>query len=156
MPIPKSARLLHAENIAPRARRLLFEMSDPADLGFIGGQYIIIDSGLTLPSGKAAKRAYSIASPDSEQTRFELVARRIDGGICSNYLHELEVGATLKFSGPWGKFLPVSLDVDAQLAGAGAPAAPGSTWIIATDTGITAALGLLAGAAFRERRAQTT
>jgi ferredoxin-NADP reductase len=148
MAVPKSARLLDADNVAPRSRRLTFEMTDPAELGFIGGQYIIIDSGLTLPNGKAAKRAYSIASSDADQTRFDLVARRIDGGICSNYLHELEVGATLKFSGPWGKFLPVSLEVGA--------AATGSTWVIATDTGITAALGLVGGASFRERRAQTT
>jgi ferredoxin-NADP reductase len=156
MAVPKSARLLVAENVAARSRRLTFEMTDPAELGFIGGQYIIIDSGLTLPNGKAAKRAYSIASSDSDQTRFDLVARRIDGGICSNYLHELEVGATLKFSGPWGKFLPVALDVDAQLERTSAPAVPRSTWVVATDTGITAALGLVAGRAFRERRAQTT
>ena len=148
MAVPKTARLLAAENVAPKARRLVFEMAEPAELGFVGGQYIIIDSGLTLPNGKAAKRAYSIASADADQTRFELIARRIDGGICSNYLHQLEPGATLKFSGPWGKFLPVSLEADAQVAG--------STWVIATDTGITAALGLLRGGAFRERRAQTT
>ena len=144
MAVPKSARLLAAETVAPRARRLSFEMTDPAELGFVGGQYIIIDSGLTLPNGKAAKRAYTIASTDTDQTRFELIARRIDGGLCSNYLHQLEPGATLKFSGPWGKFLPAP---EAEEA---------ATWVIATDTGLTAALGLVSGAAFRDRRARTT
>jgi len=144
MAVPKTARLIAAETVGPRARRLEFEMIEPAALGFVGGQYIIIDTGLTLPSGKAAKRAYSIPSPDADQSRFELVARRIDGGVCSGYLHELEVGATLKFSGPWGKFLPE------PATGSGA------TWVVATDTGITAALGLLRGAAFQERLSQTT
>ena len=143
MAVPKTARLIAAETVGPRARRLEFEMTEPSLLGFVGGQYIIIDTGLTLPSGKAAKRAYSIPSPDTDQTRFELVARRIDGGVCSGYLHELELGSTLKFSGPWGKFLPE-------------PATgKGATWIVATDTGITAALGLLHAAAFQERLAET-
>jgi ferredoxin-NADP reductase len=144
MAVPKSARLLAAETLAPKARRLSFEMTDPTELGFVGGQYIIIDTGLTLPSGKAAKRAYSIASADADQRHFELIARRIEGGMCSNYLHQLEIGSTLTFSGPWGKFLPAAASQDA------------ATWIIATDTGITAALGLLSGAAFRDRRARTT
>ena len=143
MAVPKTARLVGARAVGPRARRLEFELTEPEMLGFTGGQYIIIDSGMTLPSGKAAKRAYSIASSDAEQTRFELVARRIDGGVCSNFLHALEPGATLKFSGPWGKFLP-------------APIASESTLIVATDTGITAALGLLRGTAFRDRLARTT
>jgi len=144
MAVPKTARLVTAETVGPRARRLEFEMTDPAELGFVGGQYIIIDTGMVLASGKLAKRAYSIASPDAHQTRFELVARRIDEGVCSNYLHRLELGSTLTFSGPWGKFLPAPMG-DA-----------GATWIVATDTGITAALGLLGGTAFFERLSRTT
>ena len=155
MAVPKSARLLAAQFVGPKARRLSFEMTDPTELGFVGGQYIIIDSGLTLPNGKAAKRAYSIASPDADQTRFELIARRIDGGLCSNYLHQLEPGATLKFSGPWGKFLPVSRDAQRSASG-GAKAGDGAIWVVATDTGLTAALGLVSGAGFRDRRARTT
>jgi ferredoxin-NADP reductase len=144
MAVPKSARLIAAETLGAKARRLAFEMIDPGELGFIGGQYVIIDTGLTLPSGKAAKRAYSIASADADQRHIELIARHIEGGMCSSYLHQLEVGATLTFSGPWGKFLP-------------APAPEGAvTWIVATDTGITAALGLINGTAFRERRARTS
>jgi ferredoxin-NADP reductase len=146
MAVPKSARLVAAQTVGSRARRLEFEMTDPAHLGFVGGQYVIIDTGQVLASGRMAKRAYSIASSDADQTHFELIARRIDGGVCSNFLHDLEVGSIMKFSGPWGKFLP-------------APAPEGeeeATWVVATDTGITAALGLLGAAAFRERRPQTT
>lgn len=150
MAVPKSARLVAAETVGPLARRLEFEMTDPTDLGFVGGQYIIIDTGMVLASGKLAKRAYSIPSRDADQSRFELVARKIENGVCSNYLHQLEVGATLKFSGPWGKFLP------APAGGENDAPRSGKTWVIATDTGITAALGLLGAAAFREQLAHTT
>jgi ferredoxin-NADP reductase len=144
MAVPKSARLVAAEALGSRARRLEFEMTDPARLGFVGGQFIIIDTGMALASGRLAKRAYSMTSSDADQTRFELVARRMEGGVCSNYLHQLEVGSTLTFSGPWGKFLP-----DAASSSL-------TTWVVATDTGITAALGLLRAAAFRERLSRTT
>jgi ferredoxin-NADP reductase len=113
-------------------------------LDYAGGQFIIIDTGMALASGRLAKRAYSMSSSDADPTRFELVARRMDGGVCSNYLHRLDVGATLTFSGPWGRFRPD-------------PAAPPvTTWVVATDTGITAALGLLSSTAFRERLSRTT
>jgi ferredoxin-NADP reductase len=147
MAVPKSARLVAAETVGPRARRLEFEMIDPHELGFVGGQYIIIDTGKVLASGKLAKRAYSIASSDADQTRFELVARRIDNGVCSHHLHDLEIGATLQFSGPWGKFLPAP----SEGAGVLRP-----TWVIATDTGITAALGLMGASSFRPHLAAAT
>jgi ferredoxin-NADP reductase len=59
-------------------------------------------------------------------------------------MHGLRAGDTLRFSGPWGKFL--------------APAAspPSPCLLLATDTGITAALGLLQGAAFMPWLAHTT
>jgi len=100
---------------------------------------VIVDSGIALPGGKIAKRAYSIASPDAEQTRLEVAVRRQDEGPGSNYMHELAVGATVKFSGPWGKFVANEAD----------PIGP--TLVVATDTGITAALGLLQARAFRSR-----
>ena len=53
----------------------------------------------------------------------------------------LEPGATLQFSGPWGKYLPMdTVEGDAD-----------ATLFIATDTGITVALGMLRGHAFQPR-----
>jgi ferredoxin-NADP reductase len=46
-------------------------------------------------------------------------------------MHRIEVGAELTFSGPWGKFV--------------SNGAAGPRLVFATDTGITAALGLLQG-----------
>jgi ferredoxin-NADP reductase len=138
MAVAKTAIVAAAESLGSKARRLVLDMQgDP--LGFVGGQYVIVDSGIALSGGKIAKRAYSILSADAEQLRFELAVRRHDGGPGSNYMHDLAVGATLKFSGPWGKFVPTEGDE------------PGATLVVATDTGITAALGLVQGRGFRSR-----
>jgi ferredoxin-NADP reductase len=141
MAVPRYARLVNATLLAADTRLLELELGEP--LGFLGGQYIIVDSGLVLPSGKAVKRAYSLLSPDSEQRRVVLASKRIPGGPGSGYMHEVAVGAELKFSGPWGKMLP-------------APDASGATLVLATDTGITAALGLLRGGRFAPLLARTT
>jgi ferredoxin-NADP reductase len=126
----------------PVAGTRVLDLVASEPLGFVGGQYIIVDTGLVLPTGKAVKRAYSIFSADGEQRRFRLAVKRIPGGPGSAYLHQAEPGTTLKFSGPWGKMVP-------------AGDAGGETLVLATDTGITAALGLLQSARFESLLART-
>ena len=140
MAIAKTARVSGSRRTGAGTRMLALETAAP--LGFIGGQYIIVDSGLVLPSGKAAKRAYSMLSNDADQTRIEIAVKRIPNGPGSAFLHRVEVGTTIRFSGPWGKLAP--------LAGVG-----GRTLVIATDTGITAALGLVRSARFAALRPAT-
>jgi ferredoxin-NADP reductase len=129
------ARVIGAETIGPQARLLRLTMTT-GELGFRGGQYIIVNTGVELEGGKLAKRAYSIISSDASQTEFQLAVRRIGHGPGSNFMHRIPVGAELPFSGPWGKFVLET--------------ASGSSLLFATDTGITAALGLLRGRSFRE------
>lgn len=129
----KTATLTKAEQLGSDTRLLSFRMSD-GDLGFAGGQYIIVDSGIPIAGDKIAKRAYSVLSADRDQQEFQLGVRRIGDGPGSNFMHRLEQGSRLKFSGPWGKFVTDS-------------AIGCDTLIFATDTGITAALGLLRGRA---------
>jgi hypothetical protein len=130
----KHAEVTRVESLGSGVRLLELQSQEP--LQFVGGQYVIIDSGLTLPNGKAAKRAYSIVSADAEQRRFQLAVKRIPEGPASGFLHELEPGTQLPFSGPWGKlFLEPPPEVEPTL-------------IVATDTGITAALGLLQASRF--------
>src|SRR5579875_4184907 len=138
------ARLAHvigAERIGPQARLLSLAMAE-GELRFTGGQYIIVNTGIELDGGKLAKRAYSIVSSDAEQTKFQLAVRRIGEGPGSNFMHRIAVGAEVSFSGPWGKFLPETTS--------------GSKLVFATDTGITATLGLLRGRRFRELAGDTT
>jgi ferredoxin-NADP reductase len=111
-------------------------------VGFVGGQYIIVNTNIPLPGNKIAKRAYSIISSDRDQRRFELAVRRIGSGPGSNFMHALEIGSKLSWSGPWGKFLP-------------GDDTAGPSLVLATDTGITAALGLLQARAFEPRVAST-
>src|SRR5262245_51863256 len=96
----KTARVTRVADVGADSRLVQLRMDEP--LGFAGGQFIIVDSGLTLPSGKAAKRAYSPISDDREQLLFELVVKRIEDGPASGYMHALQVGDELRFSGPWG------------------------------------------------------
>ena len=129
----KTARVTDLQELAADTRLVQLTMDEP--LGFTGGQFILVDSGLTLASGKAAKRAYSPISDDREQRCFELVVKHIPDGAASGYMHRLALGDEIKFSGPWGKMVPGD-DRD------------GPTLVLASDTGITAALGLVRGARF--------
>jgi ferredoxin-NADP reductase len=114
-------------------RWLRFELSDDRPLGFRGGQYIIVDTGLKLEDGRVRRRAYSILSPDAESGQFELGVFKLPGGEGSGLLNQLSAGSELRFTGPWGK-----LQVPDDLA-----SRPGPVWIIATDSGASAAIGMM-------------
>jgi ferredoxin-NADP reductase len=134
MAAQKEARVIAVEPLSELARAITMRPAERLD--FVGGQYIIVNSGATLPDGKLAKRAYSIVTPDAQQDEIVLVVRRIGEGPASRFMHAVEPGDVVPFSGPWGKFLPD----DARPRRA--------TYILVTDTGITAALGLVRGSAF--------
>src|SRR5260370_20070502 len=101
---PRVARLVKAERLGPEARLLTFVLAE-GEVGFSGGQYVIVNTGIELPGGKLAKRAYSILSSDADQREFQIAVRRVGEGPGSNFMHRIEVGAELPFSGPWGKFV---------------------------------------------------
>lgn len=129
---------LRTVDVLAEDTRLLSFASPPGDpLGFVGGQFIIVDSGLVAPTGKAIKRAYSLLSPDRETDGFALASKRLPDGPGSGYMHGLAPGDQIKFSGPWGKLVPAE-----------APAPGTRTLVLATDTGVTAALGLVRGQRF--------
>ena len=140
MAVAKTAHVVGTEKLRPDT--LLLDLCATEPLGFVGGQYLILDSRIILPSGKAVKRAYSLLTSDAEQTRFQLAVKRIPDGLGSAFVHGLEAGTDISFSGPWGKFFPRE-------------GASGSTLILATDTGITAALGFLHATRFAPLLPQT-
>ena len=133
MAVAKTAQVVGTERLGPDT--LLLDLCAAEPLGFVGGQYLILDSRIVLPSGKAVKRAYSFLTGDAEQRRFQLAVKRIPEGLGSAFVHGLTAGTDILFSGPWGKFCPRE-------------GASGRTLILATDTGITAALGFLRAARF--------
>ncbi len=137
----KTARVVWSELHGSDVRWLTLSTIEP--LGFVGGQFVTIHTGRENADGKPIRRAYSVLSSDTEQLGFELASKRIPGGIGSGYVHELEPGDEVRFTGPWGKFFP-------------APGARGETLVLATDTGVTAALGMLQGHGFEPLLEGTT
>lgn len=70
------------------------------DLDFQAGQYI----NLQVP-GVAQPRAFSIASSVSQSDLIELHVRYVPDGKATSFLHnDLNIGDTLKASGPFGRF----------------------------------------------------
>jgi ferredoxin-NADP reductase len=116
-------------------RLVTLAMADGSPLGFRGGQYLIVNTGKVLADGKLVKRAYSLLSSDTDQERAEIAVLRLEGGPGSAAMHEAPVGTELAFSGPWGKMVPE-------------PGAGGRALVVATDTGITAALGVVTSETF--------
>jgi ferredoxin-NADP reductase len=126
------------------SRWLRFELTDDRPLVFSGGQYVIVETGLTLANGKPRRRAYSLLSDDGVHTHFELAVFQLPGGAGSQLMGQLELGGELRFSAPWGKLRAPTDD------------ACGPVWVIATDSGISAALGLIQARDFARRLARAS
>jgi ferredoxin-NADP reductase len=74
-----------------------------ARFGFVPGQWLSVKA--TTPDGEEIMRAYSIASPPSENGRFAFCLNRVQDGFMSNYLCSLDEGAKIEFRGPFGDFI---------------------------------------------------
>src|SRR5688500_14423818 len=129
--VPATLRLVEAWELGPSTRVLEIERVDGAPFVSIGGKYIIVNTGVVSPEGKPAKRAYSLLPTHHHgsltSARCRLAVKRFGPGSCA--LHTAPLGTELSFSGPWGKLVPEG--------GLDAP-----TLFVATDTGITSALGV--------------
>ena len=131
MPSPRSIlRIVGDELIGASTRALDVVRSDDAAWTHIRGKYVILDTGLVLADGKAVKRAYSLTPIEGDPRRCRLVVKHLPGGPGSGALHAAPIGAEFSFSGPWGKLV--------SERGLEEP-----TLFVATDTGITSALGAL-------------
>lgn len=123
---PKRLRIVSARALGAHTRALAVECIEGGTFDGGGGKYIIVHTGVT-DGDKAIKRAYSLVPTESAHA-FEMIVKRL--GVGSNALHGAAVGAELGFSGPWGRLVP-----EAGLAP--------RTLFVATDTGITSALGVV-------------
>jgi len=124
---PKTFRIV-ATRMAGEATRVL-ELEDLSGEGFAlgGGKYVIVHTGL-VNADRAVKRAYSLMPVAGSRTA-EIAVKRLDG-LGARAMHELPLGATRDYSGPWGKLTPEDGLAERTL-------------LVATDTGITTALGLV-------------
>ncbi|MEM6671572.1 MAG: FAD-dependent oxidoreductase [Planctomycetota bacterium] len=140
MATAKNMRVVSNDPLGARGRLIVLESAQ--DVDFRGGQFLIVDTGLRKEDGAPLKRCYSVLSADADQRRVQVAVQRVGPG--SEAMQALEPGTSVPYSGPWGKLL------------ASAQEEQGPAWVIATDTGITAALGLVLGAAFAPRLHETT
>jgi ferredoxin-NADP reductase len=134
MPETFTVSLVGDRRVTSRVRELRFERVDRRPFTFQAGQWVSLVAPLVDPKGRPVRRSYSISSvPTVSATGFELVVTRVEGGLMSNFLHELPVGATLEVKGPQGSFVRHLL-----------PAHP--ALFVATGTGIAPFRGMVAEA----------
>ena len=135
----KVAKVIEIKDYPPDTRILTFTTTEPID--FCGGMWVMADLGITYADGRPAKRAYSIISADDNQVQFQLAVKGLKTNHTSDAIHNLKVGDPFHFSGPYGKLYRL-LPTDTNKTS--------SILVIATDTGVSAALGLLRSSAMEQ------
>jgi ferredoxin-NADP reductase len=98
-----NARLLHSVSLSEQTKHLEFEMLGMPRFGFVPGQWLSLKAN--KPDGEEITRAYSIASPPSDDNRFALCLNRVQDGFMSNLLCDMKEGAELSCQGPFGDFI---------------------------------------------------
>jgi ferredoxin-NADP reductase len=97
-----SARLASSIFLSEQTKHLEFAVEGTNQFHFIPGQFVSIQQ--LKPEGKTHTRAYSIASTPRTPASFDLCLNRVENGFLSNWLCDLEEGATVQFHGPHGMF----------------------------------------------------
>ena len=97
-----TARLQRSILLSPQTKHLEFAIDGLDEFRFVPGQFVSIKQ--PRPDGKEHTRAYSIASPPRPNATFDLCLNRVDDGFLSNWLCDLEPGASVQFHGPHGLF----------------------------------------------------
>lgn len=92
------ARLEDAAMVAEDIKTLNFVIDDD-ELNFKPGQYVQVFYQMTW---ERILRAYSLSSTVSAKKKFSLDIQRVSGGLVSNYLYQLQPGAEIDVSGPFG------------------------------------------------------
>ncbi|MHC4544333.1 MAG: FAD-binding oxidoreductase [Planctomycetota bacterium] len=82
-------------------KEIRLRLEEPVEISQRPGQYVQVQA--PSPEGPVF-RAYSISSPVYEPNIVQLVVRLIEGGIGSTYLHNVQPGDTVYFTGPYGEF----------------------------------------------------
>src|SRR5690242_4801207 len=98
--ITYQATLTRIVERAPETVSFFLRLSGETPFTFTPGHFI---SCLLPIAGQETIRAYSLAS-SPEEPELEICFNRVPEGVGTAYLFGLSVGATLRFTGPWGRF----------------------------------------------------
>lgn len=96
-------KLIVTENnqITKNIYQIIGRLDNLKNWSFVPGQYILVKRNI---DGKEIRRAYSISSILQDLPMVELTVRRYEGGLMSEWLTGLKVGAEIDFDGPGGEF----------------------------------------------------
>ena len=97
------ARVLRSIALSEFTKHLELEVNGVTRFGFVPGQWLSVKTN--TPDGEEMTRAYSIASPPSENGHVAFCLNRVEDGFMSNYLCALDEGAQITFQGPFGDFI---------------------------------------------------
>jgi len=114
------AKLLNSREVAPATRHFEFEVPGLEELPFKPGQFVSVKQ---VFAGREITRAYSIASRPGGN-RFALCLNRIENGLVSNYLFELEPGEEIEMGEVLGYFTLRNQQRDALFVATGTGVAP--------------------------------
>jgi Na+-transporting NADH:ubiquinone oxidoreductase subunit F len=104
--------------------RLMIANSDEG-IAFKPGQYIQLQVPEYELCPESVYRAYSISSCSSDCFAIELVITKVDGGVCSTYVHDyLKEGEDLTINGPHGDFYLRDSDREILFIATGSGLAP--------------------------------
>jgi ferredoxin-NADP reductase len=97
---PFAATIERIIEVAPQTRAFFLRLPPSTPFTFVPGQFL---SCLLPIGGQEVIRPYSLAS-SPEDAVLEICLNLVPNGPGSGYLFGLDVGATLRFTGPWGTF----------------------------------------------------
>jgi ferredoxin-NADP reductase len=117
-----SARLVRSVFLSEQTKHLEFAVEGVDKFNFIPGQFVSIQQ--PKPDGRTHTRAYSLASTPRAGAQFDLCLNRVDQGFLSNWLCDLEEGATVQLHGPHGMFTLREPHHDAVFIATGTGIAP--------------------------------
>src|ERR1019366_3897374 len=117
-----TARVSRSVLLSPQTKHLELSVEGVEEFRFVPGQFVSIKQ--PRPDGKEHPRAYSIASPPRQNPTFGLCLNRVEEGFLSNWLCDLEEGATVQFHGPHGMFTLREPHHDAVFIATGTGVAP--------------------------------
>jgi ferredoxin-NADP reductase len=98
-----AVRLLSSTSLSEFTKHLEFEMQNIPRFGFVPGQWLSLKH--TKSDGEEITRAYSIASPPSQNSHFALCLNRVQDGFMSNFLCDMKEGGEIAGQGPFGDFI---------------------------------------------------
>src|SRR5947207_7480661 len=98
-----TVRLIRSTALSELTKHLEFEIEGLTRFAFVPGQWLSLKH--TKADGEEITRAYSIASPSSDDNHFALCLNRVQDGFMSNFLCDMKTGDEISGQGPFGDFI---------------------------------------------------